>query len=142
VIRVLSAGKLSFCREGAKISVVWTCLLAEDIDLKQCLSQKLCRFCLSQKLCSFCILHSHLCRLVTEGSRTQDGSPRCSAAEPSQAGWIPLLWRGRCPDVWSPKLGLSQKLCFFCLSQKLCRFCIPHSHLCRLVTEGSRTHPR
>jgi hypothetical protein len=31
--------------------------------------------------------------------------------------------RKRCPDVWSPKRGLSQKLCCFCLSQKLCRFC-------------------
>jgi hypothetical protein len=27
---------------------------------------------------SFCRSHSHLCRLVSEGSRNQDGSPRCS----------------------------------------------------------------
>jgi hypothetical protein len=29
---------------------------------------------LSQKLCGFCSLHSHLCRLVSEGPGTQDGS--------------------------------------------------------------------
>ena len=41
VVRVLSAGKLSSCREGAQISGIWTCLLAEDEGLKQGLSQKL-----------------------------------------------------------------------------------------------------
>jgi hypothetical protein len=108
-------------------------------SLKRCLSQKLCCFCLSQKLCSFYSLYCHLCRLVTEGSETQDGSPRCSIAEPSWAGQTPLLWRGRWPDVWSLKWCLSQKLCCFCLSQKLCSFCSPHTHLCKLVTEGSGT---
>jgi hypothetical protein len=78
VIRVLSAVKLSSCREGAQISGIWTCLLTEDEGPKQGLSQKLCHFCLSQKLCSFCSLHSHLRKLVSEGPRTQDGSPRCS----------------------------------------------------------------
>jgi hypothetical protein len=72
VVRVLSAGKLSSCREGAQISGVRTCLLAEDEGLEQGLSQKLCFFYLSQKLCSFCILYSFLCRLVSEGSGTQD----------------------------------------------------------------------
>jgi hypothetical protein len=40
-VRALSAGKLSSYREGAQISVVRTCLLAEDEDTKQGLSQKL-----------------------------------------------------------------------------------------------------
>jgi hypothetical protein len=31
----------------------------------------------------------------------------------------PILWPGRCPDVWGPKRGLPQKLCGSCLSQKL-----------------------
>ena len=65
VIRVLSAGKLSSCREGAQISGIRTCLLAEGEGSKQGLFQKLCRFCSP---------HSHLCRLVSEGSGTQDGS--------------------------------------------------------------------
>ena len=61
VVRALSAGKLSSCREGD----VRTCLLAEDKGLKQGLSQK---------LCSFCSPHSHLCRLISEWSGNQDPS--------------------------------------------------------------------
>jgi hypothetical protein len=41
VVRALSAGKHSSCREGSQISGVWTFLLAEDEDPKQGLSQKL-----------------------------------------------------------------------------------------------------
>jgi hypothetical protein len=41
VFKALSAVKLSSFREGAGISVVWTCLLAEDEGLKQGLSHKL-----------------------------------------------------------------------------------------------------
>jgi hypothetical protein len=40
-------------------------------------------------------------------------------AKPSQAGPTPILWPERCPDVWSPKRVLTQKLCGSCLSQKL-----------------------
>jgi hypothetical protein len=163
-----------------------TCSLAEDEDLKQGLSQKLCCLGLSQKLCSLCSRHSYLHSLVSERSRTRDGSLRCSGkallggvdiCPPAEevigcldpetwsapesvwlqsvseavsfcsphshlprlvsvgsqhqdstprcsgkalpGGQTPLLWQGRCPGVWSPKLGLSQKLCDFCLSQKL-----------------------
>ena len=117
VVRVLSAGKRSSFREGVQISGVQTCLLAEDECLKQGLSQK---------MCCFCSLHAHLHRLVSEGHRTQDGSLTCSGGQ-SPPGQTPLLWQGRCPDVWSPKWGMSQKLCCFCS---------PYSHLCRLVSEG------
>jgi hypothetical protein len=115
VVRVLSAGKLSSCREGAQTylcspSDVQTYLLADDEVPKQGLSQKMC--CL-------CSLHAHLHRLVSEGHGTQDGSLTCSGGQ-SPPGQIPLLWWGRCPDIWSPKWGLSRKLCSFCLSQKLC----------------------
>jgi hypothetical protein len=41
VVRALSAGRLSSFREGAQISGVQTCLLTEDEDPKQDLSQKL-----------------------------------------------------------------------------------------------------
>ena len=41
VVRALSAGRLSSCREGAQKSGLQTCLLAEDESLKQDLSQKL-----------------------------------------------------------------------------------------------------
>jgi hypothetical protein len=59
-------------------SLPWrgTCL---DIwSPKQGLSQKVFCFYLSQKLCSFCSLHTHQCRLVSEGPGTQDGSLTCS----------------------------------------------------------------
>ena len=68
MVRLLSAGKLFSCREGAQISCFQICLLAEDEGLKQGLSQN---------LCSFCSPHSHLCRLVSAESGNQDGSPRC-----------------------------------------------------------------
>ena len=69
MVRVLSAGKLASFMEGAQISGIRTCPLAEDEGLNQGLSQK---------LCSFDNLHSHLHRLVCEGSGTQDVSPSCS----------------------------------------------------------------
>ena len=46
-------------------------------------------------------------------------APPGAPAKPSRAGRTPLLWQGRCPDVWSLKRGLPQKLCGSCLSQKL-----------------------
>ena len=96
VVRVLSASKLSSCREGAQISGSRNFLLAED---------EVPKLGLSQKLCCFCSLHFHLCRLVTEGSRTQDGAPRFSMAKPSQAGHTPLLWRGKVPGYLEPETG-------------------------------------
>jgi hypothetical protein len=118
VVRVLSSGKLSSCGDGSQRSGVQTCLLAEDEGWKQGLSQKMCF------LCSLC---AHLHRLVSDGPGTQDGSLICSEGKrpPRQP---PLLWQGRCPDVWRLKRTLSQKLCGFCLSQKLCGFCSPLAH--------------
>jgi hypothetical protein len=91
--RVLSAGKLSSCREGAQISGIWTCLLAEDEGPKQGLSQRIC--CL-------CSLHSHLCILDSEGPGTQDTS-LTSLKEPSRADTFPLA--GKVPRCLEPKTG-------------------------------------
>jgi hypothetical protein len=49
------------------------------------------------------------------------------------------LFSGGDGGVRSPKRGLFQKLCCFCLSQKLCCFCSLHSYLSRLDCEGSGT---
>ena len=87
VFRVLSAGKLSSCREDAQRSGAQICLLDEDEDLKRGLSQKLCCFC---SPCAF------LCRLVSEGLGTQYGSLTCSGGQ-SPPRWPPLLWRGKVP---------------------------------------------
>jgi hypothetical protein len=95
VVRVLSVGKLFSCREGAPISGVWTCLLAEDEGPIEGLSQK---------LCSFCSPHSHLRRLVSEGTRTKDGFPRCSSrALPGGVDTSPLS--GKVPRCLDPEMG-------------------------------------
>jgi len=46
-------------------------------------------------------------------------APQGVLAKPSRAGGTPLLCQGRCPDVWTWKRGLPQKLCGYPLSQKL-----------------------
>ena len=37
-------------------------------------------------------------------------APPGALAKPSWVGQTPLLWQGRCLDVWSLKQGLPQKL--------------------------------
>ena len=59
-----------------------------------------------------------------------------SESEPSQEATSPLA--GKVPGCLEHEMGLPHKQCHFCMSQKLCSFCSPHSHLCRLVSEGSR----
>jgi hypothetical protein len=98
------------------------------------------RICVASAVCLLTLRSpcAHLHRLVSKGPRTQDGSFTYFSSQilPRQR---PLLWRGRCPGCLELKSVLSQKLCSFCLSQKLCPFCNPHSHLCRLVSEGPGT---
>jgi hypothetical protein len=109
---------------------VWSLKRGRCLDvwsLKWDLSQKLCHFCLSQKLCCFCSQHSHLLRLVSEGSGTQDGSLTCSGSQSPPGRTSPLA--EKVPGCLEPE-GLSQKLC---------RFCSPYSHLCRLLSEGLGT---
>ena len=89
-------------------------------------------------MCCLCSLHAHLHNLFSKGCGTQDGSHTCFGGH-SPPGRTPFLLWGRCLDVWSPKWGLSQKLCSFCLSQKLCHVYSQHSHLRRLISEGSGT---
>ena len=101
VVGALSAGKLSSCREGAQISVVWTSLLAEDEGLKQSLSQKL--------LAS--VVHTLPCVVY-------DGSQRCYGNTlPGGMDTSPLA--GKVPGCLEPKQGLPQKLFEFSLFQKL-----------------------
>ena len=100
MVRVFSAGKLSSCRKGAQISDVQTCLVAKGEGLKQGLSQK---------LCSFCSPYSHLHRLVSERSRTRDGSPRCSGkALLGGANTSPLAGKG--PECLEPEMGCAPEV--------------------------------
>ena len=89
------SGQSTLCRQGAPMSGVQTCLLAEDEGPKQGLSLKMC--CL-------CSPRTHLRRLVPKGPRTQDGSLTFSVSQ-RQPRRTPLLFRGRCPDICSPKQG-------------------------------------
>ena len=127
MVRTLSAGKLFSYREGAQISGIWTYFLAEDEGLKQGLSQK---------LCSFCSRPSHLHSLVSERSRTRDGSPRCSGiALLFQAGTSPLA--GKVPRCLEPETGSASEAVWLLPVPEAVSFCSPHSLLCRLVSEGS-----
>jgi hypothetical protein len=63
-------------------------------------------------------------------------APEDPEAKASQAGWTPVLWPGRWPDVWSQKMALPQKLCSSHVSQNLlasvvhtlsCADCLPWS---------------
>ena len=97
MVRALSAGKISSCREEAQLSGVQTYLLAEDEGLKQGLSQKIC--CLYN-------LQAHLHRLVSEEHGTQDGSLT------SRVDTSPLV--GKMPRCLCLNRCLSQKLCSLC----------------------------
>jgi hypothetical protein len=110
VVRALSAGKLPSYRELAQISGIRTSLLAEDEGPKQDLSQKLCGSCLSQKLLGS-VVHTLTCADYFQRSPGIKMAPADAEGKPSWARLTPVLWPGRWPDVWSPKRGLSQKLC-------------------------------
>jgi hypothetical protein len=64
-------------------------------------------------------------------------APPEAVSKPSGAVQTPLLWQGSCPDVWSLKLGLPQKLCGFCLFQKLLASPV-HTLIC---ADQSRRNP-
>ena len=114
MVRALSACKLSSFREGAQISGIWTCLLAV----------------------SFCSPYSHLCRLVSKGSRNQDGSPRCSnKALLGGADTSPLA--GKVPGCLEPETGSVSEAVLLLPVPEAVSFCSPHSHLHRLVSKGS-----
>jgi hypothetical protein len=118
VVRALSAGKLSSYREGARMSGIRTSLLAEDEGPKQDLSQKLFCFGLSQKLLAS-VAHTLTCAEYSLWSPGTNMSAANVEGKCSWAGWTPILWPGRCPDIRSLNKGLPQKLCGFCLSQQL-----------------------
>jgi hypothetical protein len=95
VVRALSAGRFSSFREGAQISGVQTCLLAEDEGSPV------------PETVSFCSPHSYLCRVVSVESGNQDVSRRCSSkALPGWANTYPLC---RVVSVGSGNQGVSHR---------------------------------
>ena len=106
--------------------VGWTPLLwqgwwADVWSLKRGLPQKPCHLCKSQKL-SASVVHTLTCEdqslrdLGTKMALGNKMAPPGALAKPSWVGQTPLLWQGWCLHVWSPKLGLAQKLCGLHLS--------------------------
>jgi hypothetical protein len=127
VIWALSAGMLSSCSQGAQISGFQTCLLSEDEGPKQGLFQK---------LCSFCSRHSHLHNIVFERSWTRNGSPRCSGKTlPGGADTFPLA--GNVPRCLESETGSAPEAVWLLPVPEAVSFPSPHSHLHRLVSEGS-----
>jgi hypothetical protein len=88
---------------------------------------------LSQKLCSFCSRHSHLCRLVSEGSGNQDNSPRCSdKGLPGGVDTSPLA--EKVPGCLEPETGSAPQAVSLLPGPEAVSFCSPHSNLSRLVS--------
>jgi hypothetical protein len=65
-------------------------------------------------------------------------APPGAPAKPSRSGRTPLLWQGRCPDVWSPKRGLPQKMSSIDLGG-VCRLCA-QSDLVLVLTRRNLSH--
>jgi hypothetical protein len=119
MVRALSAGKLSSCREDGQISGVRTCLLAENEGLKLGLFQ-------------------NLCKLVSAGSGNQDGSPRCCGK--ALLGWahtFPLA--GKVPGCLDPEMRSASEALWLPPVPETVSFCSPHSHMCRLVLVESQS---
>jgi hypothetical protein len=96
VVRALSAGRLSSFREGAQISGVRTCLLAEDEGPKQDLFQKL--------LAS--VVHTCTCPVLSHRDPGTKMAPSGTPAKPSWAG-SPLL--GKVPGCLEPEKGFASE---------------------------------
>jgi hypothetical protein len=129
VVRTLSAGKLSSCREGAQISVVQNCLLAEDDGPKPGLSQKL--------LAS--VVHTLTC---AASSRQDPGTKMPSADAPLKVKTLPgavdiTPLAGKVPGCLEPEMGAALKALWLLPVPEVVSFCSLHSHLCRLVLAGS-----
>jgi hypothetical protein len=86
---------------------------------------------------SFCILLSHLCRILLEGSQNQDVCCRCSSKVlPGRADPYPLARKvDRC---LGPEKGAALEVLWLPSVPEAVSFCILHSHLCRILSAGSR----
>ena len=85
---------------------------------------------------SFYILHSHLCRILSEESWNQDICSRCSGkALPARADPYPLARIvARC---LGPEKGAALEVLWLPPVPEAVSFCILHSHLCRILPEES-----
>ena len=122
-VRALLGEHLFSGREGS-----WMSGAQNRLCPRSCVASAFSRSCVPSAVQFHTLHRSDLHRLFTEGPGTHDDSLTCSCSQ-SPPRRAPLLWQGMCLDVWSPKWGLSQKLCGYCLSQNLCCYCSQYSHL-------------
>jgi hypothetical protein len=86
---------------------------------------------------NFCILHSHLCRILSEEFWNQDICSRCSGKVlPAQADPYPLA--GKVARCLGPEKGAALEALWLPPVPEAVSFCIPHSQLCRILAAGSR----
>ena len=67
-------------------------------------------------------------------------APPGAPGKPSQVNWTPLLQQRVCLDVWSPNRGVGSpapESVWLLPVPEAVSFCSSHSHLHRLVSEGS-----
>jgi hypothetical protein len=89
---------------------------------------------------SFCILHSHLCRILSEESWNQDVCSQCSGqallarADPYPRAGKVARCLARC---LGPEKGAALEALWLLPVPEAFSFCIPYSHLCRIHSAGS-----
>jgi hypothetical protein len=125
-VSVLSAGKLSSCREVVQRSDVQTCLLVEDECPKQGLSQKMCCLCAVCELtCADWSPRDPGHKMAPSSApavRALPGRHLSSGGEGVQMSGAQICFL---PEDEVPKQGLFQNLCCFCS---------PCALLCRLAS--------
>jgi hypothetical protein len=117
VVRAVSAGKISSFREGAQLSGIWTSSWPKMKGQTGSFPEAVLLWPVTEAVVS--VVHTLTCVDYFPRSPETKMAPADPEAKASQAGWTPVLWPGRWPDIWSPKTVLLQKLCGSHLSQKL-----------------------
>jgi hypothetical protein len=86
---------------------------------------------------SFCILHSHLCRILSEESWNQDVCSLCSGQV--LPGWVdPYPLPEKVVGYLGPEKGAALEALWLLPLPEAVSFCILHSHLCRILSAESR----
>ena len=137
------SGQSSLCRQAllfqGRCTVIWhlDLLLAEDEGPPK--TGSFCEAVLIWPVTEAVVSVVHTLTCVDYFLRSPETkmAPAVPEAEASQAGWTPVPWPGRWPDVWSSNMALPQKLCGSCLSQKLLASVV-HTLTCRLPAAESR----
>ena len=117
MVRAISAGKLSSYREGARLFGIWISSWPKMKAQNRTFPRICVALAVTEAVVS--VVHTLTCADYFLWSPGTKMAPVIPEAKSSRAGWTPVLWPGRWPHVWNPKMVLSQKLCGSRLSQQL-----------------------